>query len=194
MLLAPENKETKDQNTENSKIEDNNTENEEELNKGAKKEDTSMQIGAPSALLMEASTGTVLFEQDADTKRPPASVTKIMTMLLIFDAVESKKISLEDKVPVSEFAASMGGSQVFLETGETQTVDTMLKCISIASANDACVAMAEYISGSEEAFVQEMNKRAKALGMHNTNFVNCNGLRCTGACTTARDIALMSRE
>ena len=112
MLLAPENKETKDQNTENSKIEDNNTENEEELNKGAKKEDTSMQIGAPSALLMEASTGTVLFEQDADTKRPPASVTKIMTMLLIFDAVESKKISLEDKVPVSEFAASMGGSQV----------------------------------------------------------------------------------
>ena len=88
-----------------------------------------MQIGAPSALLMEASTGTVLFEQDADTKRPPASVTKIMTMLLIFDAVESKKISLEDKVPVSEFAASMGGSQVFLETGETQTVDTMLKCI-----------------------------------------------------------------
>ena len=100
MLLAPENKETKDQNTENSKIEDNNTENEEELNKGAKKEDTSMQIGAPSALLMEASTGTVLFEQDADTKRPPASVTKIMTMLLIFDAVESKKISaiLEDVI------------------------------------------------------------------------------------------------
>ena len=194
MLLAPENKETKDQNTENSKIEDNNTENEEELNKGAKKDDTSMQIGAPSALLMEASTGTVLFEQDADTKRPPASVTKIMTMLLIFDAVESKKISLEDKVPVSEFAASMGGSQVFLETGETQTVDTMLKCISIASANDACVAMAEYISGSEEAFVQEMNKRAKALGMHNTNFVNCNGLDAQGHVTTARDIALMSRE
>ena len=153
-----------------------------------------MQIGAPSALLMEASTGTVLFEQDADTKRPPASVTKIMTMLLIFDAVESKKISLEDKVPVSEFAASMGGSQVFLETGETQTVDTMLKCISIASANDACVAMAEYISGSEEAFVQEMNKRAKALGMHNTNFVNCNGLDAQGHVTTARDIALMSRE
>ena len=194
MLLAPENKETKDQNTENSKIEDNNTENEEELNKGAKKEDTSMQIGAPSALLMEASTGTVLFEQDADTKRPPASVTKIMTMLLIFDAVESKKISLEDKVPVSEFAASMGGSQVFLETGETQTVDTMLKCISIASANDACVAMAEYISGSEEAFVQEMNKRAKAVGMHNTNFVNCIGLDAQGHVTTARDIALMSKE
>ncbi len=99
MLLAPENKETKDQNTENSKIEDNNTENEEELNKGAKKEDTSMQIGAPSALLMEASTGTVLFEQDADTKRPPASVTKIMTMLLIFDAVESKKFLWKIKFP-----------------------------------------------------------------------------------------------
>ena len=194
MLLAPENKETKDQNTENSKIEDNNTENEEELNKGAKKEDTSMQIGAPSALLMEASTGTVLFEQDADTKRPPASVTKIMTMLLIFDAVESKKISLEDKVPVSEFAASMGGSQVFLETGETQTVDTMLKCISIASANDACVAMAEYISGSEEAFVKMMNERAAGLGMKNTTFQNCNGLDTEGHLTTARDIALMSRE
>ena len=195
MLLAPENKETKDQNTENSKIEDNNTENEEELNKGAKKEDTSMQIGAPSALLMEASTGTVLFEQDADTKRPPASVTKIMTMLLIFDAVESKKISLEDKVPVSEFAASMGGSQVFLETGETQTVDTMLKCISIASANDACVAMAEYIGGSEEAFVAMMNERAKGLGMETAKFEDCCGLTAsTTHAMSARDIALMSRE
>lgn len=110
--------------------------------------DTSIQISAPSALLMEVSTGTVLFEQDADTKRPPASVTKIMTMLLIFDAIDSGKISLKDKVPVSEFAASMGGSQVFLEVGETQTVEIMIKCISIASANDACVAMAEYISGS----------------------------------------------
>lgn len=199
MLLAPENKEIEDQNTENnntenSNTENNNTENEEELNKDVKKENTSIQISAPSAFLMEASTKTVLFEQDADTKRPPASVTKVMTMLLIFDAVDSGKISLEDKVPVSEFAASMGGSQVFLEAGEMQTVDTMLKCISIASANDACVAMAEYISGSEEAFVQEMNKRAKELGMHNTNFVNCNGLDAEGHVTTARDIALMSRE
>ena len=195
MLLAPENKETKDQNTENSKIEDNNTENEEELNKGAKKEDTSMQIGAPSALLMEASTGTVLFEQDADTKRPPASVTKIMTMLLIFDAVESKKISLEDKVPVSEFAASMGGSQVFLEEGEIQTVETLIKCIVIASGNDASVAMAEHICGSEQEFVRHMNERAEGLGMKNTHFEDCCGLtESPDHYTTARDIAIMSRE
>lgn len=178
-------------NAENVNAKDQNIKNE---NTEGKSVDASIQISAPSALLMEASTGTVLFEQDADAKRPPASVTKVMTMLLIFDAVDSGKISLEDKVPVSEFAASMGGSQVFLEPGEMQTVDTMLKCISIASANDACVAMAEYISGSEEAFVQEMNKRAKALGMHNTNFVNCNGLDAEGHVTTARDIALMSRE
>lgn len=167
------------------------TEEEEVLGKDM---DTSIQISAPSALLMEVSTGTVLFEQDADTKRPPASVTKIMTMLLIFDAIDSGKISLKDKVPVSEFAASMGGSQVFLEVGETQTVEIMIKCISIASANDACVAMAEYISGSEEIFVQEMNKKAKSLGMENTNFVNCNGLDAQGHVTTARDIAIMSRE
>ena len=194
MLLAPENKETKDQNTENSKIEDNNTENEEELNKGAKKEDTSMQIGAPSALLMEASTGTVLFEQDADTKRPPASVTKIMTMLLIFDAVESKKISLEDKVPVSEFAASMGGSQVFLETGEKQQVQTLIKCVVISSANDAVVALAEHVCGSEEAFVSRMNKKARELGMKHTTFQNACGLDAKGHVTSAYDIALMTRE
>lgn len=108
------------------------------------------EVSAPSAILMEASTGEVIFEKDADTARPPASVTKIMTMLLIFDALADGKIKLEDQVTTSEFAASMGGSQVFLEPGETQTVDTMLKCISVASANDACVAMAEYISGNEE--------------------------------------------
>lgn len=152
------------------------------------------QISAPSAILMEASTGEVIYEKDADTPRPPASVTKVMTMLLIFDALEAGKIKLEDQVTTSEFAASMGGSQVFLEPGETQSVDTMLKCISVASANDACVAMAEYICGSEDEFVRQMNERAKGLGMENTNFVNCNGLDVDGHVTSARDIALMSRE
>lgn len=152
------------------------------------------QISAPSAVLMEVSTGTIIYEKDADTARPPASVTKVMTMLLIFDALDAGKISLTDEVTVSEFAASMGGSQVFLEPGETQTVDTMLKCISVASANDACVAMAEYICGSEEEFVRQMNERAKGLGMNNTHFVNCNGLDTDGHETSAKDIALMSRE
>lgn len=151
-------------------------------------------ISAPSAVLMEASTGTVIYEKDADTARPPASVTKVMTMLLIFDALEVGSIHLEDEVTTSEYAASMGGSQVFLEPGEIQTVDTMLKCIAVASANDACVAMAEYICGSEEEFVRKMNERAKGLGMDNTNFVNCNGLDAEGHVTSARDIALMSRE
>lgn len=157
-------------------------------------QDTGPEISAPSAVLMEASTGIVIYEKDADTPRPPASVTKIMTMLLIFDALDAGKISLTDEVTVSEYAASMGGSQVFLEPGETQTVDTMLKCISVASANDACVAMSEYISGSEEEFVRQMNERAKGLGMEHTNFVNCNGLDTDGHETSARDIALMSRE
>ena len=152
------------------------------------------EVSAPSAVLMEVSTGKVICEKDADTPRPPASVTKVMTMLLIFDALDSGKIKLEDEVTVSEFAASMGGSQVYLEPGETQTVDTMLKCISIASANDACVAMAEYICGNEEEFVRQMNERAQGLGMENTHFVNCNGLDATGHETSARDIALMSRE
>ena len=152
------------------------------------------EVSAPSAVLMEVSTGKVICEKDADTPRPPASVTKVMTMLLIFDALDSGKIKLEDEVTVSEFAASMGGSQVYLEPGETQTVDTMLKCISIASANDACDAMAEYICGNEEEFVRQMNERAQGLGMENTHFVNCNGLDATGHETSARDIALMSRE
>lgn len=153
-----------------------------------------LKVSAPSALLMEMSTGQVIYEKEADVKRAPASVTKIMTMLLIFDALESGKIKLEDEVTVSEYAASMGGSQVFLEPGEVQTVDTMIKCISVASANDACVAMAEHISGSETEFVIQMNERAKGLGMSNTKFINCNGLDADGHETTARDIALMSRE
>lgn len=151
-------------------------------------------VSSPSVILMEASTGTVIYEKNADERLHPASVTKIMTLLLIFDAIESGKIKLEDTVTVSEHAASMGGSQVFLEVGETQTVDTMIKCISIASANDASVAMAEHVWGSEEEFVRHMNERAKGLGMNNTSFVNCCGLDIDGHMTTARDIALMSRE
>lgn len=151
-------------------------------------------VTAPSVLLMEVSSGKVLFEKDADTKRPPASVTKVMTILLIYDALSEGKIHKEDVVTVSEYAASMGGSQVFLEAGEEQTVDTLLKCIIVSSANDACVAMAELIAGTEEAFVQQMNERAKGLGMKNTVFKNCNGLDADGHVTTARDIALMSRE
>ena len=152
------------------------------------------QISAPSAILMEASTGQIIYEKNPDEKLPPASVTKVMTLLLIFDALESGQIKLADEVTTSEYAASMGGSQVFLEPGETQTVDTLIKCISVASANDACVSMAEYICGNEEEFVAKMNKRAKDLGMKNTHFVNCNGLDADGHLTTARDIALMSKE
>lgn len=155
---------------------------------------TSPDISAPSAILMEASTGIVVYEKDADIKLHPASITKIMTLILIFDALAEEKITLNDTVTVSEYAASMGGSQVFLEPGETQTVNTMIKCISIASANDACVAMAEHIWGSEDVFVQKMNERAKGLSMTNTNFVNCCGLDAEGHMTTARDVALMSRE
>lgn len=152
------------------------------------------QISAPSAILMEASTGQIIYEKNPDEKLPPASVTKVMTLLLIFDALESGQIKLADEVTTSEYAASMGGSQVFLEPGETQTVDTLIKCISVASANDACVSMAEYICGNEEEFVAKMNKRAKDLDMKNTHFVNCNGLDADGHLTTARDIALMSKE
>ena len=153
-----------------------------------------VELSAETAILMEAETGTVLFEQDADKELPPASVTKVMTLLLIFDALKEGKISLDEEVTTSEYAASMGGSQVFLEVGEKQTVDTLIKCIAVASANDACVAMAERIAGTEEQFVQRMNERAKGLGMEHTNFVNCNGLDTDGHETTARDIALMSRE
>ena len=167
-----------------------------ETGKAAGEEQTgsAVEITAPSAVLMESSTGTVIFEKDVDTARPPASVTKVMTMLLIFDALADGSIRLDDEVTVSEYAASMGGSQVFLEPGEMQTVETMLKCIAVASANDACVAMAEYICGNEEEFVNQMNERAAGLGMDNTHFVNCNGLDAEGHVTSARDIALMSKE
>ena len=151
-------------------------------------------ISAPSAILVEASTGIVVLEKNAHEQLPPASVTKVMTLLLIFDAISQGKIHLEDTVTTSEYAASMGGSQVFLEAGETQSVDTMIKCISVASANDASVAMAEYVAGTETLFVEMMNERAKGLGMNDTHFVNCCGLDTEGHVTSAYDIALMSRE
>lgn len=156
---------------------------------------TAIQISAPSAVLMEASMGQIIYEKGADDKRSPASVTKVMTLILIFDALAEGKIQLSDEVVTSAHAKSMGGSQVFLEEGETQTVETLIKCIVIASGNDASVAMAEYISGTEEAFVQQMNKRAEGLGMTGTHFVDCCGLtEDPSHVTTARDIALMSRE
>lgn len=157
-------------------------------------ENSGIELKSPSAILMEASTGQVIYEKDADTSLHPASITKIMTLILIFDAIKDGKIGLDDEVTVSEYAASMGGSQVFLEAGEKQTVNTMIKCISMASANDACVAMSEYIAGTESAFVAKMNERAMGLGMNNTNFVNCCGLDTDGHMSIARDIALMSRE
>ena len=154
-----------------------------------------VQIAAPSAILMEASTGQVIYEKDADEKRSPASVTKVMTLILIFDALQSGKIQLTDEVVTSAHAKSMGGSQVFLEEGEKQTVETLIKCIVIASGNDASVAMAEYIAGSEDEFVRMMNERAASLGMSNTHFVDCCGLtESPDHYTTARDIAIMSRE
>ena len=158
-------------------------------------EGESVEIESPSAILVEASTGTVLYEKAADEKRSPASVTKIMTALLIFEAVESGKIKLTDEAVTSAHAKSMGGSQVFLEEGEKQTVETLIKCIMIASGNDAAVTMAEHISGTEQEFVNLMNRRAKELGMLNTNFVDCCGLtEDPNHYTTARDIAIMSRE
>lgn len=155
-----------------------------------------MELDAKSVILIECETGKVLYEGNPDERLAPASVTKIMTMLLVMEALDSGRISLTDKVTVSENAASMGGSQVYLEVGETMSVDEMLKCVAVASANDAAVALAEYIYGSEESFVNKMNERAKELGMTNTNFENTNGLddTATNHYTTARDIAIMSME
>ncbi|MBQ3064681.1 MAG: D-alanyl-D-alanine carboxypeptidase [Clostridia bacterium] len=153
-------------------------------------------IDAASVILMEAETGTVLFEQNADEALPPASVTKVMTMLLVFEALDEGKISLSDIVTVSDYASGMGGSQVYLKAGETISVHDLLKSLIIASANDAAVALAEYVAGSEGSFIAMMNKKAEALGMKNTVFKNTNGLDddVTGHLTSARDIALMTRE
>ena len=143
---------------------------------------------------MDAGTGTVLYEKNSHEAMPPASVTKVMTMLLIYEAEENGQFQWEDSVQVSDHAASMGGSQVFLEPGETQTAADMTKCIAIASANDAAVAMAEFVAGSEEAFVERMNKKAQELGMTDTHFANACGLDAEGHVTSAHDIGLMSRE
>ncbi len=151
-------------------------------------------INAKSAVLMEESTGKILYESNPDERAPIASVTKIMTMLLIMEAVDSGKITLDDMVTVSENAMSYGGSTMFLETGERLTVNDMMKGIAVASANDGCVAMAEHLAGSESAFVDKMNARAKELGMENTHFVNTNGLDADDHYSSARDVAIMSRE
>lgn len=152
-------------------------------------------VSAPSALLMEASSGQILYELNAHERMPIASVTKTMTMLLIMEAIDSGKISLGDMVTVSEYAASMGGSQVFLEQGEQMSVDDMLKSIAVASGNDAAVAMAEFVSGTEETFVEQMNKKAAQLGANDTHFINCNGLDETEEhYSSAYDVALISCE
>lgn len=158
---------------------------------------SAVNISAKAAVLIEGNTGEILYEKDKDVELIPASITKIMTLTLIFEAIDSGKIKLTDNVSVSEYAAGMGGSQVFLEPNETQTVDTMIKCISIASANDAAVAMAEKIAGSETNFVKLMNEKAKSLGMKHTQFKNCTGLDddiTSGHFSSAYDVALMSRE
>lgn len=155
---------------------------------------TDLNLSAKSAILMEKETGDILYEQNSHEVLPPASITKIMTMLLIYEAQEAGQFDWTDPVTVSEHAASMGGSQIYLEAGETQTASDLTKSIAIASANDAAVAMAELISGSEEAFVQKMNEKAAELGMEDTYFVNACGLDADGHVSSAHDVALMSRE
>ena len=157
-----------------------------------------LDVPAPSAILMDAATGTVLYEKNADEKLPPASVTKIMTLLLVMEALDSGRIGWDDMVTASEVAAAKGGSQVYLEVGEQMSMDEMLKSVVVSSANDCATALAEHVAGSEAAFVEKMNARAAELGMENTHFVNCTGLddgeNASEHLTTARDIAIMSRE
>lgn len=158
-------------------------------------EGTQPEIAAPHAVVMEVSTGQILYEKGADERVHPASVTKVMTLLLIYEALEEGKIGMQDEVVTSAHAKSMGGSQVFLEEGETQTVETLIKCIVIASGNDAAVAMAEYIAGTEQSFADQMNQEAERLGMENTHFIDCCGLTDSAShFTSARDVAIMSRE
>lgn len=162
--------------------------------KGVKCNDEKIEVEAKSAILMEVSSGKIVYEKNAHEKFAPASVTKIMTMLLAMESIDSGKMSLNDKITASENAKKMGGSTMLLDTGEVRTVEEILKGIAIASGNDAAVAMAEYISGTEDAFVDLMNKRAKELGMKNTNFRDCTGLPVDNHYTTAYDISIMSRE
>lgn len=152
------------------------------------------EVDSKAAILMDASTGTILYEKNIHEALPPASVTKIMTMLLAMEALDSNKITLEDKVVISERASSMGGTQIYVEPGEIKTVEDLMKAIAIRSANDAAVAIAEHIAGTEDLFIERMNARAKELGMQNTHFVNTNGLPVEGHVTSAYDIALMSQE
>lgn len=156
-------------------------------------EDSSL-ISAPSGILMEASTGKILYEKNAHEQRPCASITKVMTLLLVFEAMDSGRLKLSDTITASEHASSMGGSDIWLETGEKMSADDMIKATVVASANDAAVALAEHISGSEDAFVAQMNERASQLGMKETVFKNCNGLDEDGHVTSAYDVAVMSRE
>lgn len=151
-------------------------------------------VTAPSAVLMESSTGKVIYEKNSHEQRPCASVTKIMMLLLVFEEIDSGHLNLDDMITASEHASSMGGSDIWLETGEEMSCDDMIKATVVASANDAAVALAEHISGSEDAFVEKMNARAKELGMNDTVFKNCNGLDEDGHITSAYDVALMSRE
>lgn len=157
-------------------------------------QETDLGLNAKSAILMEDSTGKVLYESNPDERVPIASVTKVMTMLLIMEAVDSGKITLDDMVTVSENAMSYGGSTMFLEAGEQLTVNDMMKGIAVASANDGCVAMAEHLAGSESSFVDMMNAKAQELGMENTHFMNTNGLDEDDHYSSARDVAIMSRE
>ncbi len=152
------------------------------------------EVDAGACILMEKETGTILYEQNSHEQLEPASVTKVMTLLLTMEAIDSGRLSLDDLVTASAHAASMGGSQVYLKEGEQMTVRDMLKAVTVASGNDAAVALAEHQSGSEDAFVAKMNQRAKELGMNDTNFVNCTGLPASGHVTSAYDIAVMSRE
>ena len=152
------------------------------------------EVKAPAAVLMEAQTGRVLYEKNPHEKRPCASITKVMTLLLVMEALDAGKISLTDTVTTSAHAASMGGSDIWLKEGETMSADDMLKATVVASANDAAVALAEYVAGSEEDFLRQMNEKAQELGMADTTFKNCNGLDEEGHLTSAYDVAVMSRE
>lgn len=160
-----------------------------ETEKGA-----TLDLAVKSACLMDADTGTVIYQQEGHKELPPASVTKVMTMLLAMEAVDAGKVKLTDQVTISERASSMGGSQMYMEPGEVHTLEELMEGIAMVSANDACVAVSEYIAGSEEIFVEKMNQRAKELGMRDTHFVNTNGLPVAEHYTSAYDIALMSRE
>ena len=153
-----------------------------------------LDVAAPSALLMEKSTGTVLWEKDAHTQYEPASVTKVMTLLLVMEAIDAGTLGWEDMVTASAYACSMGGSQIWLKENEQMSVSDMVKAVAVASANDCAVALAEHLAGSEGAFVERMNQRAAELGMEHTVFRNCTGLPAEGHVSCAWDIALMSRE